>query len=103
MTISVIIPVYNVEKYVRRSIESVLAQESADFNIECLIIDDCSPDDSMSIVRDTIDSYKGTCILFHIIRHEKNMGLSAARQRYCHGSDQEPWRREVCRALRHPR
>jgi len=79
MTISVIIPVYNVEKYVRRSIESVLAQESADFNIECLIIDDCSPDDSMSIVRDTIDSYKGTCILFHIIRHEKNMGLSAAR------------------------
>ena len=79
MTISVIIPVYKVEKYVRRCIESVIAQECIDFNIECLIVDDCSPDGSMSIVHDVIDSYKGTCISFHVIRHEKNMGLSAAR------------------------
>ena len=79
MTISVIIPVYKVEKFVRRCIESVIAQECTNFNIECLIVDDCSPDGSMSIVHDVIDSYKGTCISFHVIRHEKNMGLSAAR------------------------
>ncbi|MBO7045828.1 MAG: glycosyltransferase family 2 protein [Prevotella sp.] len=79
MTISVIIPVYKVEKYVRRCIESVIAQEYADFRIECLIIDDCSPDSSMSIVQDVINSYKGTCISFQVIHHEKNMGLSAAR------------------------
>ena len=79
MTISVIIPVYKVEKFVRCCIESVIAQECTDFNIECLIVDDCSPDGSMSIVHDVIDRYKGTCISFHVIRHEKNMGLSAAR------------------------
>ena len=62
MTISVIIPVYKVEKFVRCCIESVIAQECTDFNIECLIVDDCSPDGSMSIVHDVIDRYKGTCI-----------------------------------------
>ena len=79
MTISVIIPVYKVEKYIRRCVESIIDQESEDFNIECLIVDDCTPDNSMSIVKDIIYSYKGTCISFHVIRHEKNMGLSAAR------------------------
>jgi len=38
MTISVIIPVYKVEKFVRCCIESVIAQECTDFNIECLIV-----------------------------------------------------------------
>lgn len=79
MTISVIIPVYKVEKYVRRCLESVIVQESDDFHIECLIVDDCSPDGSMSIVQDVIDHYQGVGITFHVIRHEKNMGLSAAR------------------------
>ena len=79
MIISVIIPVYKVEKYVRRCIESVIAQECAGFKIECMIVDDCSPDSSMSIVQDVIDGYKGTYISFRILRHKKNMGLSAAR------------------------
>lgn len=79
MTISVIIPVYKVEKYVRRCIESVVAQECDNFNLECLIIDDCTPDNSMAIVQDVINGYTGTSIVFKIIRHDKNMGLSAAR------------------------
>lgn len=78
MTISVIIPVYKVEKYIRRCLESVLDQECKDFKIECLIVDDCTPDGSMSIVNDIINNYKGA-IMFKILRHEKNMGLSAAR------------------------
>ncbi len=79
MTISIIIPVYNVEKYVRRCLESVIIQESNDYHIECIIVDDCSPDNSMSIIKDVISHYKGTCITFHIIHHEKNMGISSAR------------------------
>ena len=62
MTISVIIPVYKVEKYVRRCIESVVAQECDNFNLECLIIDDCTPDNSMAIVQDVINGYTGTSI-----------------------------------------
>ena len=79
MTISVIIPVYNVEKYIRRCLESVIDQESDGFNIECLIVDDCSPDGSMMIVNDIINNYQGTVITFKIIRHDVNKGLSAAR------------------------
>jgi glycosyltransferase involved in cell wall biosynthesis len=79
MTISVIIPVYKVEKYVRRCLESVIDQESNGFNIECLIVDDCSPDGSMTIVEDIIKNYHGSSISFKIIKHEENKGLSAAR------------------------
>ena len=79
MTISVIIPVYKVEKYIRRCLESIIVQECVNFNIECLIIDDCTPDNSMAIAQDVINSYDGTSIRFIIIHHEKNLGLSAAR------------------------
>ena len=67
MTISVIIPVYKVQKYVRRCLESVIAQECDRFSIECLIIDDCSPDDSMTIVDDVVSNYQGTSIVFKIL------------------------------------
>ena len=68
MTISVIIPIYKVEKYIQRSLESVIAQECDDFDIECILIDDCSPDMSVDIAKDIIDQYKGS-INFHILLH----------------------------------
>jgi len=79
MTISVIIPVYKVEKYIRRCLESVISQICDKFSIECLIIDDSTPDESMTIVQDVINGYQGTSITFKVIHHEKNMGLSMAR------------------------
>ena len=79
MKISVIIPVYNVEKYIRRCLLSVKDQKCEDFNIECLIVDDCSPDGSMTIVRDLIEKNDDKSITFTIISHEKNKGLSEAR------------------------
>ena len=79
ITISVIIPVYKVEMFVRRCLESVIAQECNKFSVECLIIDDCTPDDSMIIVQDVINSYQGSSITFRVIHHDKNMGLSKAR------------------------
>ncbi len=48
--ISIIMPVYNVEKYIVKSIESVLAQTFTDF--ELLLVDDCSPDNSGKICDD---------------------------------------------------
>lgn len=79
MTISVVIPIYNVEKYIRRCLESVIAQDSGFFDIECLIVDDCSHDSSMSIIKDIIDNYTGNNISFHFIHHEENMGISITR------------------------
>lgn len=79
MTISVIIPVYNVEQYIERCLDSVMMQHCDGFTIECILVDDCSPDRSMDIVRKKIGDYQGDDISFTIIRHEVNKGLSAAR------------------------
>ena len=76
--LSIIIPVYNVEKYVRRCLESVMAQNHTGIEIECIIVDDCGQDNSMVIVRQMITTYQGS-IHFKLVEHENNRGLSAAR------------------------
>lgn len=76
--ISVIVPIYNVEQYVKRCLESVIAQANADVNIECVIVNDCTKDNSMTIVNQLISDYKGP-IDFKVISHDKNLGLSATR------------------------
>lgn len=76
--ISIIIPVYKVEAYVRRCIESILVQDSTKAIIECIIIDDCTPDRSMDVVHEITDYYRGP-ITFFFLRHKNNKGLSAAR------------------------
>jgi glycosyltransferase involved in cell wall biosynthesis len=57
---------------------SLLAQETAEANIECVVVDDCSPDSSMNIVNQIISDYEGS-IQFKVLTHDKNRGLSAAR------------------------
>jgi glycosyltransferase involved in cell wall biosynthesis len=76
MKVSIIIPVYNVGPYIKRCLESVTNQSYS--GIECILVDDCGTDNSMEIVRSFIDSYNGA-VEFVITRHEKNRGLSAAR------------------------
>ena len=78
MIISIVIPVYNVAPYVRRCLESVMAQDKAAADLECIIVDDCGQDNSMEIVRQTVEEYKGP-VRFVILGHEHNRGLSAAR------------------------
>ena len=76
MKISIIIPVYNVENFIRRCLESVANQVYP--NIEVILIDDASPDKSIDIAKEFINTYKYSNI-FKIIIHEQNRGLSAAR------------------------
>lgn len=78
LSISIIIPVYNVEPFVQRCLESVMLQDQADADVECIIVDDCGIDGSMGIVRKLIGKYHGP-IRFFIVQHEQNRGLSAAR------------------------
>ena len=70
--ISIIVPVYNVEKYLKRCIESILNQTFKNF--ELLLLDDGSTDSSGSIC----DKYakKDNRI---IVKHKKNQGVSATR------------------------
>ena len=76
--VSIIIPIYNVEKYVAECINSVISQTYDHSKIECIIVDDCSPDRSMDIVNEIISNYNGE-MTFITQRHEANRGLSASR------------------------
>lgn len=70
--ISVIVPIYNVEKYVKECIESVLNQSFADY--EMILVDDGSPDNCGRIC----DEYAENDSRVRVI-HKKNGGVSAAR------------------------
>ena len=76
--VSIIIPIYNVEKYVAECINSVISQTYDHSKIECIIVDDCTPDNSMVIVNEIIRKYNGE-MTFVICRHEHNQGVSAVR------------------------
>ena len=77
MQVSIIIPVYNVETYIEKCLQSV-ADQTFKGEMECLIIDDCGQDNSVSIAEQFTNNYKGK-IHFQILYHDHNRGLSAAR------------------------
>lgn len=75
ITLSIIIPVYGVEKYIRKCINSIVSQMTD--VCELIVVDDCTPDHSIEICRSIISGYEEKKI--RIIHREKNGGLSAAR------------------------
>jgi len=70
--ISIIVPVYKVEKYLPRCLESILAQTFADF--ECILVDDDSPDNCPAIC----DEYASRDNRIVVI-HRENKGVAVAR------------------------
>ena len=70
--VSVIVPVYNVEKYLRQCLDSILGQTYK--NLEIIIVNDGSTDSSANIIKE----YKKTDDRIVVIS-QKNQGLSAAR------------------------
>jgi len=80
--ISVLLPVYNAEAFIGESIKSILDQTESDF--ELLIIDDCSTDSSIEIIR----SFKDSRIIFHKKKRNSgyteslNWGIDQARGEY---------------------
>ena len=71
--ISVIIPVYGVEKFIEKCIVSIAAQTYS--NLEILFVDDATPDRSVEIIQ----RYAENDPRIRILRHEKNQGLFRAR------------------------
>ncbi len=69
--ISVVVPAHNREKYIRRSLNSVLRQTYS--NIEVIVVDDMSSDNTVDVALGLNDPR------MRIIRHEKNLGASGAR------------------------
>lgn len=71
--ISVVMPVYNVEKHLKKAVESVLKQSFQDF--EMILVDDCSPDGCPELCEQIAE--KDSRI--KVLHHEQNQGLSKAR------------------------
>jgi len=72
MLLSVIIPVYNVEQYLKACLDAVVAQNYSDFEVIC--INDGSTDGSSLILDEYAAKYSNISII-----HQENKGLSAAR------------------------
>ncbi|TKX72879.1 glycosyltransferase [Halorubrum sp. GN11_10-6_MGM] len=72
-TVSVLIGVYNEEQYIEASLQSLLDQTFEDFEI--IVVDDCSTDSSVEIVRDFNDSR------IQLLENEKNIGLTKSLNR----------------------
>lgn len=76
--VSVIVPVYGVEKYIERCARSLFEQTLDD--IEYLFIDDCTPDRSIDILKNVLDEYPFRKKQAIIHRMEQNSGQAAVRK-----------------------
>lgn len=74
LQLSIIVPVYNVEKYIHPCIESIFRQNLDDNCFEVIIVNDETPDHSMEIIQDIIDQHKNIIVI-----NQENQGLSVAR------------------------
>lgn len=71
--VSVIVPVFNASKYIRKTLNSIINQNFDSYEI--IVIDDGSTDDSLEIINNTLENTK----IPHKIIHQKNSGVSVAR------------------------
>lgn len=76
-SISVIIPVYNVGKFIERCARSLMEQTID--NVEYIFVDDASPDNSIQILQKVLADYPNRRDNVRILTHAENKGLPAAR------------------------
>ena len=75
--ISILVPIYGVEHYIERCARSLFEQTYPD--IEYVFVDDCSSDQSIAVLEKVMEDYPLRKPHVKIIHHERNKGLSAAR------------------------
>jgi len=85
--VSVVIPIYNVEEYIERCARSLFEQTLDD--IEYLFIDDCSPDNSVSILKSVLLDYPQRAPYVHIHRMDHNSGQAKVREWGCKNANGE--------------
>lgn len=79
MKVTIIVPVYGVEKYIGECAESLFAQTYDD--IEYIFCDDCTPDRSIDVLRDVMERHPNRKEHVNILRNESNKGIGGTRQR----------------------
>ena len=76
--LSVLVPVYGVERYIADCARSLFAQRDVD--AEFVFVDDASPDGSVDRLREVMAEYPAVGERVRILRHARNRGVGAARR-----------------------
>ena len=79
MTVTIIVPVYGVEKYIVECVESLFAQTYS--GIEYVFCDDCTPDRSIELLREVMERYPERKERVRIVHNDTNMGIGTTRKR----------------------
>lgn len=86
LRLSIIIPFYNVERYIAQCLDSVFRQDIPEDEYEVICVDDCSPDGSLTIVESYARLHKNIRIVYNQINRKlggaRNAGLEVAYGRY---------------------
>lgn len=77
MKVSIIVPIYGVEKYIERCVRSLLEQTYE--NIEYIFVNDETIDNSIQKLNEVVKLYPHRCKHIKILSHKENKGLPAAR------------------------
>lgn len=73
-SLSIILPVYKVEDYIRACLESIFRQGLSDSDFEVIIVNDGTPDNSIDVINDIINQHDNIQVV-----NQKNQGVSCAR------------------------
>lgn len=97
--LTIIIPVYNVEKYIKKTLDSIFEQPFSHDEVEIIVVNDGTPDKSMLIVEEFGREYNN----LHIINQQnmglsgaRNTGLKAAQGKYIWFVDSDDWLEKGC-------
>ena len=82
-SVSVIVPIYGVEKYIERCARSLFAQTMDDNDVEFIFVDDATRDSSIDILHRVVDEFPGKRV--EIINHPSNLGLPSGKRCLCGG------------------
>lgn len=75
--VSILVPIYGVEKYIKRCARTLFEQTY--HNIEYIFVNDCTPDNSISLLQEVMSEYPYRNKQIRIVNHANNLGLAAAR------------------------
>ena len=78
LKVSILVPVYGVEKFIRQCAESLFSQSYT--NLEFVFVDDCTPDNSIAVLQEVLRDYPARKNQVQIVRHQTNRGLGAGRK-----------------------
>lgn len=67
--VSILVPVYNVGRYISRCVHSLFSQTYSD--IEYIFVDDCTPDNAILIMQDVLKEYPNRKPYVKVVKHQK--------------------------------